>query len=152
MDNLIFLERDLDREGISDYTICKVFLGHSLYLFQDPERTLAYLSSLLPLGGEIFMCNPSRKLEWRELWSGGISFLREVRREKGFASIFFFLLIAFTMGILNVLIQHRKKKKVFHCWDREAICELVTKNRLRVKWIQESCLGRSHLLLCAVKE
>ena len=154
LDNLFFLERDLNTKiNLPEYSFNKILMIHSLYLMNDPKATLQKLASALPQGGEIFMCNPCRRLTLKELCEGGRSFLRETNRENGFLSIFFFFLpILFAMGILNFIIQHRKGKRIFHLWDAKEINTLLNSCGFRVKWLKESCLANSHLLLCAVKE
>lgn len=154
LDNLFFLERDLNTQiNLPEYSFNKILMIHSLYLMNDPKATLQKLASALPQGGEIFMCNPCRSLTLKELWVGGYSFIRETTRENGFLSIFFFFLpITIAMGILNFVIQHRKKKRIFHHWDEKGIVDLLKSCGFKVKWLKESCLANSHLLLCAVKE
>jgi len=153
LDNLFFLERDLNIGiDVQEYSFNKILFVHSLYLLNDPKGTLQYLASTLPEGGEIFMCNPCRRLTLRELWVGGYSFLQETTREKGFLSILFFLPITLAMGILNFVIQHRKKKRIFHRWDEKEIRDLLKSCGFQVKWLRKSCLANSHILLCAMKE
>lgn len=152
LDNLSFLERDLNIILSSqEYSFQRILFVHSLYLLDDPGKTLQKLASTLVERGEILMCNPCRRLTFTELWVGGWSFLKEALREKGFHSFFFFLAIALAVGSLHVVIQHRKKR-VYHCWDEKEIEELLKTSGLRLKWLHKSCMGNSHLLLCAVKE
>jgi len=152
LDNLSFLERDLNL-GLSgqEYSFHKILFVHSLYLLDDPGKTLQKVASNLIEGGEILMCNPCRRLTLGELWGGGWSFLNEALNEDGFLSVFFFLAIALAVGSLHFVIQYRKKR-VYHCWDEKEIEELLKTNGFRLKWLHKSCLGSSHHLLCAVKE
>ncbi|MBU1206250.1 MAG: class I SAM-dependent methyltransferase [Proteobacteria bacterium] len=153
LDNLFFLERDLNNDfNLPEYSFNKIFMIHSLYLMNDPKATLQKLASFLPQGGELVMCNPCRRLTFKELWKGGYSFIRESTRKNGFLSILFFLPITLAMGTLNFVIQHRKKKQIFHRWEEKEISNLLKSCGFQVKWLEESCLANSHLLLCAVKE
>ena len=152
LDNLFFLQKDLNLDlSNQEYSFYKILFVHSLYLLDDPGQTLRKFAATLVEGGEILMCNPSRRLTLAELWAGGLSFLNEGLREKGFLSIFFFLAIALAMGSLHLVIQYRKKR-VYHCWDEKEIEELLKTSGFRLKWLHKSCLGNSHLFLCAVKE
>ena len=154
LDNLFFLERDLDTEiSLPEYSFNKILMIHSLYLMNDPKATLQKLASALPQGGEIFMCNPCRRLTLKELYEAECSFLRKITRANGFLSTFFFFLpITLVMGGLNFVIQHRKKKQIFHQWDEREIRDLLDSCGFRVRWVKESCLANSHFLICAVKE
>ena len=152
-ENLLFLEGDLNTGiKLEGYSFSKIILIHSLYLVEDPISTLQNLSSFLRRGGEVILCNPSRSLSNRELWAGGLFFLREVTRESGFFAFIAFLLISLGMGVLNIIIQRQKQKKVFHCWHEKEITHLLETSGLKMKWLKESCLGNSHLLACAIKE
>jgi SAM-dependent methyltransferase len=152
LDNLFFMEGDLNT-GISlqKFSFQKILFIHSLYLLDDPAPTLEALGSVLRPGGEIIMCNPSRKLTFGELWAGGWSFMAETIRERGILSIFFFFPILLSMGALNFVIQYRKERG-YHCWDEKGIIELLKNWGFQVKWLRKSCLANSHLLLCAIKE
>lgn len=152
LENLTLLQRDLDR-GLEREAgpFQTILLIHSLYVMGDPQRVLQDLSSFLPPGGEVFMCNPSRSLKPAELIAGGLSFLREARKERGWRGLLFFLTVTLAVGALNVVIQ-RRKRKVYSCWSEEEVITFLSNSGLRLKWLCESCLGRSHLLLCAVKE
>jgi len=152
MENLHFLKEDLNTgTDLHKYSFYKIFLIHSLYLFKDPSSTLKHLISTLAKGDEIFMCNPCRKLTKGELLAGGMTFLRQTARIKGIQFFIFFLSIVLAIGVLNVVIQHRKKR-VYHCWNEEEITSLLKDCGIRVKWMKKSCLGNSHLLICGVKE
>lgn len=152
LNNLTFWEKDLNGEwnppGVSFQTI---FLIHSLYLLEDPPRTLKKLASLLESGGEIITCNPSRKLSFAEIWKGGLFFLVSATRERGALSVLSLLTVALAMGTLNFLIQW-KKNKVFRCWNEKEITDLMRKCGLRVRQTRRSCLAGSHVLVWAVKE
>jgi 2-polyprenyl-3-methyl-5-hydroxy-6-metoxy-1,4-benzoquinol methylase len=150
--NLMFLERNLNIElDLQAHSFHTIFLIHSLYLMDNPKKTLQNLSSTLCKDGEMIMCNPFRKLTFGELAAGGRSFLREVLREKGFHSFILFLLIALAMGALNIVIQQRKKK-AYYCWNEDEIKDLLKSCGLKIRWLKKSCLADSHLLLCAVKD
>jgi len=152
LDNLIFLEGDLNVGiDIQDHSFDRILFIHSLYLLNEPGVVLQNFSSALSVGSEILMCNPTRRLALSELCAGGWSFLCTAMRERGFLSIFPFAVIALAMGVLNVVIQHRKKD-IYHCWSKEQIVDLLISCGFKVKWLRESCLANSHLLLCAVKE
>ncbi len=152
LDNLFFLERDLNNDfNLPEYSFNKIFMIHSLYLMNDPRATLQKLASILPQGGEIFMCNPCRGMTVKELYEGGYSFLQETTRANGFFSILVFIPITLAMGTLNLVIQRRKKKRIFHRWTEKEIKNLLKSCGFQVKWLKESCLANSHLLLCAIK-
>lgn len=152
LNNLFFLERDLNKEiSLPEYSFNKILMIHSLYLMNNPKATLQKLASILPQGGEVFMCNPCRRLTFKELSGGGFSFLQETTKKNGFFSIFYFLPITLAMGFLNFVIQHRKKKQIFHRWDEKGIKNLLKSCGFKVRWLKESCLANSHLLLCAIK-
>ncbi len=152
LENLFFLERDLNL-GLSgrEYSFNKILFIHSLYLMDDPGETLRKLATTLAEDGQILMCNPSRRLTFSELLEGGWSFLKEALNEKSPHSFFSLLGIALAVGSLHVVIQIRKKR-VYHCWDEREIEELLRTSGFRLKWLRKSCLGESHLLLCAEKE
>jgi len=151
--NLFLLDRDLNT-GINDQGLIfdKVFFIHSLYLLENPQKILRDIHSHLQENGEIFLCNPCRKLSKHELVRGGFSFLKEAVRERGLITIFIYVPLALAMGALNLIIQRKKKKRIFHCWDENGIIGLLKNSGFRLKWLKESCLGNSHLLICAVKE
>lgn len=152
LNNLLFLERNLNIGlDLKEYSFHAIFLVHSLYLMNNPKRTLQVLTSTLCKEGEIIMCNPFRKLSFGELVVGGRSFLREVLREKGLYPFILFLLTTLAMGVFNILIQQRKKK-TYYCWNECEIKDLLKSCGLKVKWLKKSCLADSHLFLCAVKE
>ena len=151
--NLFFRQEDLNGEiDLKDFGIRKIFFIHSLYLLTDPQKTLRELSSLLPKGGEIILCNPWRKLTPPELYEGGLFFLRTVARDRGMACFFGVLLTLLGMGLLNLIIQRQKGKKIFHCWGEKEIGELFRGSGLELQWAMPSCLAKSHLLVCGVKE
>jgi ubiquinone/menaquinone biosynthesis C-methylase UbiE len=153
IENLIFVQEDLNKSKIlPGYSFNKIFLIHSLYIFDNPQKVLENISAMLPPHGELILCNPSRRLTKRELWKGGTLFLREIVREKGFFYFFIFLPIIISMGILNLFIQGAKKKKIFYCWNEKEIIGLLKNAGFKVKWMKESCLSNSHLLVSAVKE
>lgn len=150
--NLLFREGDLNgKPKLCDLPVQRVIFIHSLYLLKHPAETLKHFSSFLPPGGEIIMCNPSRRLTSGELLAGGRSFLLESCRQKGRQSIFSMMAVAVAMCVMNVLIQ-RKKEKVYHCWNEKEVEDLLRDHNFRVKGLQKSCLAGSHLLLHAVKE
>jgi len=152
LDNLTFWEKDLNEEwNLPGFSCQTILLIHSLYLLEDPIRTVKRLASYLVTGGQIITCNPSRKLRFVEIWKGGYSFLVTATREKGALSIFSLLTVAFVMGALNFMIQ-REKGRIFHCWDEKELIDLMRKCDLRVKRTQRSCLAGSHILVWAVKE
>jgi ubiquinone/menaquinone biosynthesis C-methylase UbiE len=152
-ENLSFIQGDLNEEKeIKKYSFEKLFLIHSLYLFDDPRKVLENIYSILPLRGELILCNPARKLSKRELLQGGVLFLREIFDKKGFLNVLFFLPIIISMGILNLFIQRAKKKKVFYCWNKEEMIGILESTGFRITWMKESCLSKSHLLVHAVKE
>ncbi len=152
LDNLFFLEGDLnDGLAFQKHSFDKILFIHSLYLLDNPRLILQNLSPMLRLGGEILMCNPCRKLTFSELWAGGWSFFSQALKERGFFSIFFFLGILLSMGIINFIIQYRKER-IYHCWDEKGIIELLNSCGFKLKWLRRSCLADSHLLLCALKE
>jgi SAM-dependent methyltransferase len=152
LDNLFFLEGDLnDVLTVQKYSFDKILLIHSLYLLDNPRLTLKNLSPILRHGGEILMCNPCRKLAFSELWAGGWSFFSQALKEKGFFSLFFFLGILLSMGIINFIIQYQKER-IYHCWDEKGITELLNSCGLKLRWLRRSCLADSHLLLCASKD
>ena len=152
LENLFFLGNDLNASfDDQKHFFYKIIFVHSLYLLENPGKILRKAASVLMEGGEILMCNPSRRLSLAEMLAGGWSFLTESLREKGLLSLFSLLAIAFTIGCLHLVIQYRKKR-IYHCWNEIEIEELLKANGLRLKWIQKSCLGNSHLLLCAVRE
>jgi len=150
--NLQFLEGDLNEPRIlAGQCFHRVLFIHSLYLADDPGETLKNLSSVMPPGGEVILCNPSRRLSLSELWMGGRSFLTEVSRQQGLAAMIPLAAVALAMGVLNVVIQ-RRKKKTYRCWSEEEMKDFLRRCRFKLKWMKKSCLGDSHLLLCAVKE
>jgi 2-polyprenyl-3-methyl-5-hydroxy-6-metoxy-1,4-benzoquinol methylase len=151
LENLVFLSRDLnDKIYMPGFSFQRIILVHSLYLMEEPQVTLKNLSSLLPPGGEMIMCNPSRRITKAELFSGGVSFFSEASRRKGKQSIFYLIGIALAMGVLNLLIQ-RRKTKIYHCWDESQIQDLLRPCGLRVKLLEKSCIAESHLFLWAEK-
>jgi ubiquinone/menaquinone biosynthesis C-methylase UbiE len=151
--NLYFREGDLNTKiHFEGGCFSRILFIHSFYLLENPGRTLQDLCSILHEEGEVILCNPSRRLSARELWAGGIFFLREVNREEGFSSFIIFLLIALGMGLLNGIIQRQKQKNVFSCWNEKEIENLLKTSGLKIKWLKKSCLGEGHLLVCAGKE
>jgi len=150
--NLLFREGDLNgKPKLCGLPVKRVIFIHSLYLLNDPAETLKHFSSFLAPGGEIIMCNPSRRLTPGELLAGGRSFLLESCQQKGGQSIIFMLAVAVAMCVMNVLIQ-RKKEKVYHCWNESEVEDLLRGHNFRIRGLQKSCLAGSHLLLHAVKE
>jgi len=154
LNNLNFIYGDLnnDLHFLSKYKFNKVFLIHSLYLLKNPEDFLKKVSSLLSPSGEIFICNPLREITMAELISGGRLFVKEILSQKRFFEIYFFLLITFAMGFLNVIIQKQKKKRIYHCWNLDRLVYILKQTGFKVKWTENSCLAYSHLLICAIKE
>lgn len=154
--NLFFINQDLNKELNfflnEGKKFNKVFLIHSLYLFEQPDKFLENLNYFLCQRGEIFLCNPSREIYFMEFLSGGKLFLKEIAKKKGGWAVYFYLGFGLLMGFLNILIQSQKKKKNFYCWNEEEIFKLLKKTGYKIKWMQKSCLGDSHLLICAVKE
>ncbi len=150
--NLLFREGDLnEKPELHGLQIQRILFIHSLYTLNHPQETLRYFSSFLPPGGEIIMCNPSRRLTPGELLAGGRSFILESCRQNERGSIFFILGVAVAMWVMNVLIQ-RKKEKIYYCWDEKEIEALLRERDFRVKCLQKSCIAGSHLLLYAIKE
>jgi SAM-dependent methyltransferase len=150
--NAFFWEGDLNGElDLSGYPLQRILFVHSLYLVAHPGETLRHLCSFLPPGGEVILCNPSRKLTFGELWAGGRSFVLEALHREGVLSIFSLMAIVWAMGLLNLLIQ-RRKKGIYHCWTQREMEALLQNCDLKVIWVKKGCLAESHLLLCAVKE
>jgi len=150
--NLLFLKEDLNNElSFIDYGINKILFIHSLFVMDDPNRTLKNLIARIPQGAEIFMCNPYRRITKKELLSGGRIFAKQVIQKKGLWMIFYFVFIAMGMGILNLIIQ-RRKNRIYHYWSEEEIAALLRSCGIRIKWLRKSCLADSHILLCGVKE
>lgn len=150
--NLHFCEGDLEEKlNFPEYSFQRMILVHSLYLMNHPQETLKNLSSLLPRGGEMILCNPSRLFTTAELWAGGRSFLKEAWREKGGLSLAGILTIFLAMGALNVMIQ-RRKKALYHCWNEGEMRDLIGSCGLQIRWLKKSCLADSHLLIWAIKE
>jgi len=151
LENLVFLGGDLNGKiNILGFSFQQIVMVHSLYLMEQPQVTLKNLSSLLPPGGEIIMCNPSRRITKTELFSGGVSFLSEAWRRERKQSIFYLIGIVLAMGVLNHLIQ-RRKTRIYHCWDENGVRDLLRPCGLRVKSLEKSCIAGSHLLLWAEK-
>lgn len=151
--NLFFIHRDLNKEiDFIKNDINKLFLIHSLYLLEQPGIFLRNINHLISEKGEIYICNPKRGIRTKELLSAGKLFLMEIGKKKGFLQIYYFAAITILMGFLNLLIQFNKKKKVFYCWNKEEIFNLLINSGFKIKWAKDSCLGQSHLLICAVKE
>ena len=153
IENLVFIQKDLN-EGFhfDKYSFNKIYMIHSLYLFNNPLEVLKNIYSLLPNRGEIILCDPMRTITPNELWKGGALFLREISNKKGILSFFAFFPIIILMGILNLAIQRAKKKKTFHCWAKNEITHMVESAGFRVCWMEESCISNSHLLIGAKKE
>jgi len=153
INNIHFVQGDLNEENRPlDFSFDKIFFIHSLYLFNNPRKVLENIYSTLPRHGEVILCNPARRLSKQELFKGGILFLREIFERKGFLNVLYFLPIIISMGILNLFIQRAKKKKVFYCWDKKEMFDLLSGVGFKITWMKESCLSNSHLLVHAVKE
>ena len=154
LNNLIFTYGDLnsDLNFLNKYKFNKVFLIHSLYLLKNPEDFLKKIRSFMTSRGEILICNPLREISFLELISGGRLFVKEIVKQKKIFAIYFFLLITFAMGFLNVIIQKQKKKRIYHCWDLDRIVSILEFSGFEVKWTKDSCLSKSHLLICATRE
>lgn len=154
--NIFLINQDLNKEFgffINEKNkFNKVFLIHSLYLLENPNKFLKDLNYFICEKGEIFLCNPCREIHAKEFILGGKLFLKEIYYKKGFLAIYIFLIYALLMGFMNFFIQIEKKKRGFYCWNAEEIFYLLKKSGYKIKWIQKSCLGESHLLICAVKE
>jgi len=149
--NLHFYEKDLnERLNLPGYSFQRIILVHSLYLLDHPRGALKNFASLLPCGGEMILCNPSRMFTTAELWAGGRSFVKEAWSEKGGLSLLGILTIFLAMGALNLLIQ-RRKKALYHCWDEEEMRNLLGSCGFQIKWLRKSCLAESHFLICAIK-
>jgi ubiquinone/menaquinone biosynthesis C-methylase UbiE len=148
--DLRFEEGDLDRPGDPpSESFHAVLFIHSLYLLDNPKETLKIISNRLSLGGDLILCNPVRSITRKELWQGGIYSLREILNKKDVLSIFYLLPIIISMGLLNVIIQRKKQKSTFHCWTPEEMKAMLDECGFKVKWTGYSCLGGSHLLVCA---
>ncbi len=149
---LSFIKEDLNDEiSLEDYRINRILFIHSLFIMDDPNRTLKNLIIRIPQGAEILMCNPYRRISKKELLSAGRIFAEQVIRKKGLWMIFYIGFIAMGMGILNLIIQHRKNR-IYHYWDEKEIATLLQNCGVRIKWLRKSCLADSHILLCGVKE
>jgi hypothetical protein len=147
--NVTFLRADLnDGIQLSMSPFHRIFLIHSLYLMDNPEKTLRNLCSHLTAGGEVIMCNPCRKLTCGELWAGGRSVVLESMHKEGVFSVLKLLAIVFAMGFFNLIIQ-RRKNRFYHCWEKQEMEELLRSCNLKIRWVKKSCLADSHLLLCA---
>jgi len=148
--NLNFERRDLNRTDNPQPPFFHTILFiHSLYLLENPKETLKMISHWLYDDGELILCNPARSITKKELLKGGVDFLLEITNKKEGLSIFYLLPIMFSMGLLNLFIQHKKKRRVFHCWKSNEIEKVLEECGFKVKWIGNSCIGNSHLLVRA---
>jgi len=150
--NLHFERRDLNQTDSPPRPFFHAILFiHSLYLLDNPKETIKEFSSWLYAGGELILCNPARSITKRELIKGGVYYLLEIINKKDGLSIFYLVPIMFSMGLLNLLIQHNKKKRVFHCWKLNEIEELLEACGFKIRWMENSCIGNSHLLIRAAR-
>ncbi len=150
--NLLFYKRDLNQDlDIPGGPFSKILLIHSLYLFENPKKSLKEFARHFSPRGELILCIPARSISKEELFRGGLTYLIEIIKEKGMLSFFAFLPIMGCMGILNLVIQHQKKKKVFHCWQKDEIVFLLEECGYKLNWIRESCIADSHLLISATR-
>lgn len=150
LNNLNFERRDLNQKGNATHPFFHAILFiHSLYLLDNPKETLKEFSSWLFADGELILCNPARSITKKELLKGGIDYLLEIINKKDGLSIFYLLPIMLSMGLLNIVIQRKKKKKVFHCWKSSEIEELLKECGFKIKWMGYSCIGNSHLMVRA---
>lgn len=152
LEKVIFLEGDLnENSNLVKYSFQKIIFIHSLYLMPNPLDTLRNFCSQLSPGGEIIMCNPSRKLTPWDLLRALPPFLTDALKKDGLASFLCLLPIALGMGLLNLIIQKRKTKLYF-CWNEREIEDLLRSCGLKLKWTRKGCVSESHLLVCAVKD
>jgi 2-polyprenyl-3-methyl-5-hydroxy-6-metoxy-1,4-benzoquinol methylase len=150
--NLYFERRDLNQADNPPRPFFHAILFiHSLYLLDNPKETLREISSWLSPNGDLILCNPVRSITKKELLKGGIYYLHEIMNKKDSLSFFYLLPIMISMGLLNLFIQHKKKKKVFHCWTPKEIQNLLEECGFKVKWMENSCIGHSHLLVRATR-
>jgi 2-polyprenyl-3-methyl-5-hydroxy-6-metoxy-1,4-benzoquinol methylase len=152
LSNLYFERRDLNQADNPPRPFFHAILFiHSLYLLDNPKETLREISSWLSPNGDLILCNPVRSITKKELLKGGFYYLHEIMNKKDSLSFFYLLPIMISMGLLNLFIQHKKKKKVFHCWTPKEIQNLLEECGFKVKWMENSCIGHSHLLVRATR-